>query len=147
MGLMSSKERPAHPYPLFSTNARFKTYKLAKVTRTSVIRHWMFRWTIRKRATISPNRLLNGSASGGNILWRNLGGSRLRGVMACRQSSLAMPPVQDPSCCRWRADRGHTRSVVKTERASRKLIYCSAYCRERLALFLGLPSARLNPVS
>jgi hypothetical protein len=55
-----------------------------------------------------------------------------------------MPPVQAPSCCRWRADRGHTRSVVKTERASRKLIYCSAYCRERLALFLGLPSARLN---
>ncbi|MGB7464523.1 MAG: hypothetical protein WBW14_16625, partial [Candidatus Acidiferrum sp.] len=27
--------------------------------------------------------------------------------------------------------------VVKTERASRKLIYCSAYCRERLALFLA----------
>ncbi len=71
--------KPAHLYPLFSTNAlRFKTYKLVKVTsrtsvirnwtsRTSVIRHWMFRLTIRKRATTSPNHLLNGSASGGNI--------------------------------------------------------------------------------
>src|ERR1700676_4931933 len=89
MALMLSKEQAAHQYPLFSTNAlRFKTHKLVKVTsrtsvirnwisRTSVIRHWMFRLTIRKRATTSPNRLLNGSASGGNILWKNLGGSRL----------------------------------------------------------------------
>ena len=79
---MSCKEQPAHLYPFFFTNA-FKTYKLAKVTsRTSVIRNWMFRWTIRKRATKSPNRLLNGSASGGNILWKNLGGSRLEDPQA-----------------------------------------------------------------
>jgi hypothetical protein len=79
MGLMSSKEQRAHLYPFFFTNAlRFKTYKSGKVTsRTSVIRHWMFRLTIRKRVTTSQNRLLNGSASGGNILWKNLGGSRL----------------------------------------------------------------------
>src|ERR1700730_1232162 len=93
MGLMLSKEQPAHLYPFFFTNAlRFKTCKLVKVTsrtsvirnwtsRTSVIRHWMFRWTIRKRATTSPNRLLDVSASGGHTLWKNLGGSRLEGVM------------------------------------------------------------------
>src|SRR5258705_1895185 len=89
MALMSSKEQPAHLYPFFFTNAlRFKAYKLVKVTsrtlvrrnwtfRTSVIRNWMFRRTSRKRATTSPNRLLNGSASGGNISWKKLGGSRL----------------------------------------------------------------------
>src|SRR5437764_212176 len=94
MGLMSCKEQPAHLYPFFFTNALpFKTYKLVKVTsgtsvirnwtsRTSMIRHWMFRLTIRKRATKSPNRLLNGSASGGNILWKNLGGSRLEDPQA-----------------------------------------------------------------
>jgi hypothetical protein len=65
------QELGALPVSHSATESILRQLKLVKVTsstlvtrnwtsRTSVIRHWMFRWTIRKRATTSPNRLLNG---------------------------------------------------------------------------------------
>jgi DNA-binding MarR family transcriptional regulator len=60
---------------------------------------------------------------------------------------LPVPHGSTESILRQLVKKGLVERPIHTERASRKLIYCSAYCRERLALFLGLPSARLNPVS